>query len=271
MIYSIVNGGLGNQLFQYAAARGLAVLNNSDVCLLIESYKTFKLFPFLLDKLELPIIIKDNIVNDPNRESLYILREGLPAKSLLPYFTDRYKDSSVLLEGYWQDPRYFDGIKDLLYKEIIKTPLHNDRVDCAIHIRRNDRLDEKTQKIYGVFAPDYYRYAVAMMEDVSGGNIEHYSIYTDDVQWASEYRDYIIYNGKPTTIKHTGPIYDLIDLACCDHFIIPNSSFSWWSAWLSKKNLNKKVICPDKWAFDIIHNSPHIQPKDDPDWFQISV
>ncbi|MEZ4701062.1 MAG: alpha-1,2-fucosyltransferase [Rhodothermales bacterium] len=278
MILIRLMGGLGNQLFQYATARALAVKNDAslkvDLTLLKNRdgnehtvYRDFELDAFdvrvaFASEEEIdyfnptPGNLAERVVNKAKRLLL-------PSRVYIQNGTDYDERVSTLaapvcLIGSLQSERYFKSIEPLLRSELVfRTRLHENAKPVAqqiahseavaVHVRRGDYV---TNPIYtellGTKGPDYYRQAFDRMESMVEN--PHYFIFSDDIPWCVDH----IRPEKPTTYvgaPFTGgdPVQDLMLMTRCKHFIIPNSTFSWWGAWLGS-HPDKKVMAPKKWS-----------------------
>jgi hypothetical protein len=264
-------GGLGNQMFQYAIARNLAYKNNDEIKLDIRWYKKYGLREYLLghfniiesyaDSAEIqkikrskkgsPTIFRKLFLNLFSKNYLYYKEE------IFGYNTEIFKfKGNICLEGYWQSEKYFSDISDVIRNEFtLKTEPDekNSKLLCqikncnavALHVRRGDYLTNSvTSKILSTCSLDYYSRCI----DIIAKKIDnsHFFVFSDDLKWS---RDNIRPNFPTTYVSHNGPDKaheDLRLMSQCKHFIIANSSFSWWGAWLSS-NPNKIVLAPKRW------------------------
>ena len=112
----------------------------------------------------------------------------------------------------------------------------------SIHIRRGDYLE--VSDVYGgICTPQYYEKAMKQMEKWHPDC--HFFVFTNDVKWVKEN-----YSGKNLTVvegndEDTGYI-DMYLMTKCKHYILANSSFSWWGCYLNPSK-DKKVIAPKQW------------------------
>jgi len=276
MISIKIQGGLGNQMFQYAyakalEARGYGVMIDSSI------YHHYKLHGgFQLDKyaIDLPIINqKRNIFLHKIKAKLgWKNRNVFKEKSLLYDENFFIPKDGVIIEGYFQSEKYFMDIRQLLLEqftlkkslstygeEIAKLIRENN--SCSVHIRRGDYVqNESTQAIHGSCDLDYYARAIAYME-TGHKNIKYY-IFSDDVTWVKEHLP--INNAHYIeSEKERIPHEDIYLMSLCQHNIIANSSFSWWGAWLNQY-VNKQVIAPKRWFLDEVmyQQSQDIVPVD---------
>ena len=258
-------GGLGNQLFQYATAYALAKKNRAQLQLDISDALEYKTHPYRLNMLfcEGEFIKKNNLI----RKIIFKLGLGDFVSS---YFVEKKLlfdqslsdvDRNISLFGYFQDERYFlDVCDDLKRMFKPKCQLNNEqKAICrnisskntlAIHVRRGDYLsDEQSNKIHGSCSLNYYKSAVNKLinENVINSNTKLF-VFSDDIEWCKLNLLFdlntIFVNGDEGS-----PEIDLYIMSKAEHFVISNSTFSWWSAWLSDSP-EKKVIAPKKWFND---------------------
>jgi len=270
LIITSINGGLGNQLFQYAAGRTLAHLHQTELVLDLSWFdlrpnrntpRRFELMNYpisgrLLDQSEKKVLrfyqgkILSRIHFLPRRWTIF--REKSfhfdPKFFVLP--------NDVYLKGYWQSPLYFDAIRSILLDEF--APIHppgpaNEILinemsatnSVSIHVRRGDYLSNPfAAKYHGVCSLEYYQEAIRLV----GRSVEkpHFFVFSDDLEWA---KSNIVFDHPVKFIGHnvgSNAFQDIRLISICKHQIIANSSFSWWGAWLNK-NQNKIVIAPKTW------------------------
>jgi len=183
----------------------------------------------------------------------------------------------VYLEGYFQSERYFKSIEREVRAEFaFRTPpspenesfvdlIANSPNASAIHVRRGDYVsDAKTNARHGTCSPAYYRESMRVLLERVGRASAF--VFSDDPDWAEENLDL----GVPTCIvRHNPPEKgheDLRLMTQCKHFIIANSSFSWWGAWLSI-SANKLVLGPERWMRDPNLNLNDVYPSE---WIKVS-
>lgn len=286
MIAFFAQGGLGNQMFQYAAARSLALRWGTDVVIDPSWYAPGfeKTTPRALDLLGLRIDAR--LADAPQWQGFARLRGRLRSRLPLgrPWRPRREprgrfdegllqaSDGSYLI-GYWQSWRYFEPIRPRLAAELEpKAPPGDrdrdllERIACteaiAVHVRRTDYVQvTQASSVHGVCAPDYYARALRRLSDeVQRPEV---FVFSDDPQWCREHLAF----GAPTTIvDRNGPggaLEDLRLMAACRHFVIANSTFSWWGAWLGR-HPSKRVVAPEHWYADG-RPTPDLLP---PDWLR---
>ncbi|WP_114639650.1 alpha-1,2-fucosyltransferase [Polynucleobacter necessarius] len=270
MIITKINGGLGNQFFQYAAGRALAHHHKTELVLDLSDLHKIPLGNtrriFELDKY--PIVAR---VASAQEELQFRFYHGRVLRRLpflpRPWFYKRelhfqydpqFFDvpNNVYLDGYWQSYLYFDKIGDLIRTElkplIRPGEINQELMDAmrsqnsvALHIRRGDYLtNPKAAVHHGVCSLDYYQKAIErILLQVSN---PHFYIFSDDIDWAGAN---LTISAPVHLVGHNvgdQSFQDLRLISNCKHQIIANSSFSWWGAWLNP-NPQKIVIGPKNW------------------------
>ncbi|MGC1473628.1 MAG: alpha-1,2-fucosyltransferase [Psychroserpens sp.] len=266
-------GGLGNQMYQYAAGKALAVRLNKTLIIdprpiLAEAHKRqYDLYIFNLEYANFGTSYTLWLVRwissvrlgrlfqvlNPSAWSYRIIRD-----KEMGFDTSLYEVSStnLILHGYWQSYKYFEDLRlrflneftfknepNSKNKEVLNEIDESNSV--AIHIRRGDYVNNSVaNSLHGICSMEYYKNGVAFINQ----NVENpnFFIFTDDPIWAKQNFKLV---QSPIVVEHNLGNQDFEDLRLmshCKHFIIANSSFSWWGAWLGTDK-NKIVICPKKW------------------------
>lgn len=268
-------GGLGNQMFQYAAGHALAT--RLGVPLLLDrsfldqrgpqvtwTQRAFELNAFQLD----PVFAKADLVDRILRRSNSRLLRLLPSPGLSQWRHFREKDktfdpafekvsSPVLIDGFWQSERYFQHIGDALRTELFvprsapseQNAMHAARIStgtsASLHVRLGDYVSNpEAARYHGVCSWDYYREAATWLVEQRG--VDHFHIFTDTPEIV---RNTLQLPFPHTVIAHnTGAAaaWDLWLMRQARHHIVANSSFSWWGAWLDPRP-DKVVIAPRIW------------------------
>lgn len=281
MIFARLFGGLGNQMFQYAAGRALADRLGSQLALdfrTIDGNGTRRLTKvFDLDYTEAPSL--------PPAKSDGILSYGLwRAFGRNPRFRrekglgfntgfSTWPDNSYL-HGYWQSERYFTNISGHIREAFQTIPAPSvenaaiaERVaatsSISLHVRRGDYL---ALGAHGVCSEAYYNAALDHIAPQLGMAPTVF-VFSDDPQWA---HDNLPLPFEKVVVDINGPETDYEDLrlmSLCDHNIIANSSFSWWGAWLNP-NPDKIIAAPATWFAAKGMQNPDILPES---WQRITV
>jgi hypothetical protein len=285
MIVVELQGGLGNQMFQYALGRHLAILNNTklylDTCYLNDRRprKNFTFRSFDLDIFD----IETNFTSSPvsKKYGLHkstftkIINRYIQPKPLKLFAEKKFSfDPSVLhlsdnvyLTGYWQSENYFTGIEQIIRKDFaLRMPLpgHIQRLQAEIekvnavcvHVRRGDFVNAK---MHGTLGMEYYGTATKLIREKVLNPV--FYIFSDDIDWCKKnilLQDPVLYIGNEFASEKARGHLSL--MTACKHFIIPNSSFGWWAAWLSK-NVEKTVIAPKTWFHNSDWDTKDILPK----------
>lgn len=270
-----IKGGLGNQLFCYAAARRLALANNAE--LVIDDVTGFVRDQqyrrqYALDHFQIPCrkatpaermepferyrrgFMKWLSRGRPFSERRYVEQEGLNFDERLLVLK---VNDLLYLDGLWQSESYFIDVEQTIREElriIPPTDALNERMAgeirnsnaVALHVRWFDAPGSvSANNISG----DYYRRAIALLEEKIDS--PHYFLFSDAPEAAGAKLE--LPEGRVTFVSHNrgdeNAYADLWLMTQCRHFITANSTFSWWGAWLSD-NLNKIVIAPDLGRFE---------------------
>jgi hypothetical protein len=271
-------GGLGNQMFQYATGRALALRRGAALRLDVTGFAAVGAHTKRWYELD-ALAIHGDVASDA--DLAWFHGAGKPGLSLLdhmlrllridrprgawPIYRERHFQfdpavpdlpAPVYLDGYWQSERYFSDIAGLLRQEFTaKAPLDQENAALAgaidatnavsLHVRRGDYVsDPTTNWFHGTCTPDYYRRAVDCVNARAG--VPHLFVFSDDQQWTRAN----LHFGVPTTFVGANPpdcgYRDMQLMARCRHHIIANSSFSWWGAWLNPSR-EKIVVAPQQW------------------------
>ncbi|CAN5374923.1 alpha-1,2-fucosyltransferase [soil metagenome] len=265
MIVVNLSGGLGNQMFQYAAGRALAEYTKTELRYHFEdNYKlarrelklmNFNISGALLQSDE----AKDHLPLRKIKRRLFgLLGRNVNGKA---YFEKRYysfdqdffkNSEEVYLLGFWQSYKYFESIESTIRWEFtIRHKSENlilaikkvsgDRNPVAVHIRRTDYTNPKSN--FSSLDIDYYKRAAFKIESTIGSCT--YVIFSDDIGWAKESLSFLSSRIYASDFG-LEDFEELALMASCDHNITANSSFSWWGAWLNS-NPEKVVIAPHHW------------------------
>ena len=259
-----LSGGLGNQMFQYAFAKSLQT--NYNVKFEINTTFYYRIFkdqtPREIGLNSFNLKFKDCRDNKLQRIILKI-KEKL-SNSILSINSTYYSENKVnhknfnnlnlkkknYFRGYWQNFKYFESIKNDLKKDFSLD--HNlkhldpntfkkitETNSVCVHVRRKDYLGTDLD----VVDVNYYRNAFNKLKFKSKSLDLDFFIFSDDINWCNENLTFLP-NSKFCSFSM---LNDFHLMSLCKHFIIPNSTFSWWAAYLSNNNNNKIIIIPTKW------------------------
>lgn len=264
-------GGLGNQMFQYAAARAVALRSGAELRLDLSWFSTVSDRHYALG----PLSVSANTLGDiPQKGTAgHLLRttQYRLARYTEKYFLRRpvflekhfHFDPAMLdvrapvrLEGYFQSEKYFLECRDLITSEfkVASPPGHlaqamlekmatHDAI--CLHVRRGDyAANATTNAFHGLCSLDYYHRGLSIASE--GLPNPHCYVFSDDPEWVRAN----FFPALPMTVVDIhGPHEaheDLRLMAACKHFVIANSSFSWWAGWLGG-NSKKIVVAPSRW------------------------
>ena len=285
MIIVRLQGGLGNQLFQYAAGKALAThLNKPFKLETITSLQKDKRRNIALQQLQtnFELASRDEVKQFLSFPKLYRHKPSVFSKFGKNIYSEPHfqfdknffqLSDPVFLDGFWQSPLYFKNIESGIRHEVTITPeLRKKVVDkgkeleakpsIAVHIRRGDFLDAKAAAYHGVLSAFYYEKAMGLItEKIPDATVYFFS---DDVEWVKQNLA-LRKNAELASSPSNSAIEDFYLMTKCRHNIIANSSFSWWPAWLNA-NPDKIVVAPKKWFVDSSINTNDLIPSD---WIRI--
>ena len=269
-----VFGGLGNQLFIYAAARRLALANNAE--LVIDDISGFThdhqyQRHYQLDHFSIPCrkataaerleafaragryLIRRWNARRPFEQRSYLQQEGIDFD---PRLLSLRPKGRLYLEGYWQSEGYFKDVEPQIRDDLRIIPPTDDQnqqmaqrirneLSVAVHVRFFDEPDTAASaaQVANNVLGDYYHRAIATMEQRVPG--AHYVVFSDRLQEAKarlslpESRMTLVHHNQGDAMAYA----DLWLMSQCQHFIIANSTFSWWGAWLAAHH-DKVVVAP---------------------------
>lgn len=282
MVIVRLTGGLGNQMFQYAAGRALADQLGAELLLDTRAFeralarnpytrRAYALAPF---RLRAKLACAADLKGWP----VWVVELGMRLRFVRPLMRRWHFESGirydpsvraltdpVCLVGYWQSERYFADVGDRIRADFaLHQPLsganagwlelaRSDR-SAGLHVRRGDfvSLGDAAQ-VHGLCSVDYYRRAIGLMRDRCPDC--RFLVFSDDPEWARAELPL-----DPSAVFVTGndanPEQDLALMSACRHHIIANSSFSWWAGWLGYSP-QQMVIAPTPW-----YASPKLDARD---------
>tara|TARA_A100001015_G_C15026532_1_gene730799 strand:- start:205 stop:1059 length:855 start_codon:yes stop_codon:yes gene_type:complete len=276
-IRSKLTGGLGNQMFQFAAAFTVAKRKQVDLFLDLGWLDTRNLHNgFELENVfdiysKVNFLKKDFIFKNINI-GRYLAKFDFKLKTFEePHFhfsSEIFNISNhVYLKGYWQSELYFREYSNELKKififskninesiSSIKNEIYNSN-SVSIHIRRGDYVSKKNINHY-IDLKNFYLKAAKNVARQTTNPI--FFIFSDDPGWVSK-NFKLEYPYKIVNINNgINSFKDMYLMSLCKHNIIANSSFSWWAAWLNN-NEHKMVFAPKNWFKDKSINTENLYP-----------
>lgn len=268
-------GGLGNQMFQFAFGKYLAIKNNTELkfdlnFLLDRSPKTnptfvnrdydlsiFNINESIASKEEIKKLKNrtDSLIADKIANKLLGNKKSYFKENEFHFSEDHLKISdNSYIEGYWQSEKYFLAISNELRNhyftfksplseksEILSTKIKQSNSVC-INVRRGDFV---TNPVHGTMGIEYYSEGEEILL-FKYKDLEMF-VFSDEIDWC---RKNLKFKSSVTFVSHEyagEKFQDYLRLmSTCKQFIIPNSSFAWWAVWLCL-NPDKTVIAPKKW------------------------
>ncbi|KAI0226868.1 Galactoside 2-alpha-L-fucosyltransferase 2 [Lamellibrachia satsuma] len=224
-----MGGRIGNQMFEYAAAYGIARMNNRSA---VTHVTNFDMIRNLFTNLSLP--------RSPNLSNMTTVSEGKYGTYSTKY--EKLPESNVKLWGYFQCWKYFqrynnDLRREFTFNESIRTKsmdylknitrMHNSRniTFVGVHVRRGDRVHSQlyrvASKLYITHAMDDFRRNFTKV---------HFVVCSDDISWCKENL------GQQKNVSFSvgrSPVDDFVVLSMCNHTISTVGTFSWWVGWLA--------------------------------------
>ena len=286
-VFLKLNGGLGNQMFQWALARMIQVMTDMDVYLDMSYFNKSYARPYQLDIFN----FQPQILTDPwmklKLAFIWKFRAFFRRGKIfgITLFSERHFQfdpniqkikNNTYIEGFFQSEKYFKDVEEYIKSDFkfsgypvnenkeTMNKIYEPGTSISLHIRRGDYVDKKRyQDLYAKCSIDYYKRAVEYIAQKYPN--PKLFVFSDDIKWVQRrlnlpYETIFVAN-------NTGEkdYEDMRLMSMCAHNIISNSTFSWWAAWLNP-NPNKIVIAPKKWFNDDSIVQTDIIPKE---WVQL--
>ena len=285
MIVSRIDGGLGNQMFQYAYGDYLARRHGSDFYLDVNSYREKPQHGYLLDHFaieasELPDALQRCVppkyrVDQSGLKGLWDWKALKRLKEKRFGFAPEYLKSvnNRYVVGYWQTEKYFPGQRESLLRQFqLRRPMTDasqrvaDKIrsceSAVLHIRRGDYLtNQSAAKIYARLDLGYYTQALEHFAARSNKPIVVF-VFSNDIAWCRENLSvpwnvhFVDHNNANTAHE------DLAMMSSAKCCVIANSTFSWWAAWLNQRE-DRRIYAPPMWFQPGTLDGQHIVC---PDW-----
>jgi hypothetical protein len=274
-------GGLGNQMFQYAAGLAQAAARQTRLAIDLSRLgvrdgrtpRTYELDRFCIGARPARPEELERLRKRPLAARIASRLDARAAARERHFHFDpavaRLPDDTCL-EGYWQSERYFERCADRVRSEFRfrsqpegrNAELAREiaaRAAVSVHVRRGDYAsDAAVGGFHGLCPIDYYLRAVGYLAERVGDPV--FIVFSDDPGWARAHLDL----GHPAiVVDHNGPHdgpEDLRLMSLCRHHVIANSTFSWWGAWLNPDPA-KIVVAPERWFADGAHDTRDLLPR----------
>lgn len=262
-----ITGGIGNQLFIYAASKNIH--NEKSVYFDLTNFK-WDIREFKLDKLGFKIK-KANWFNlllfrykIRKLISLFLKNSKLYPKHLIENINQNQLDLFNIdffsyIQGYWQSTIYYEDVLQhvkLNYK--LEDCLKNDKYlslqflintynSVAIHVRRSDYFLKHNSVVFNILDKDYYNQCISEISAIIDKPL--YFVFTDDISWSKN-----LFKNLGQDVVYVSEILNVdyleFDLMYkCKHIITANSTFSWWAAELND-NFGKIIFAPKNYFSD---------------------
>jgi Glycosyl transferase family 11 len=294
MVVVQLTGGLGNQLFQYAAAKALSLHHETGLLLDVSSFlreelpdlevpRDFELYNFegvtekTINAAELVSDKKFSFLTEKRFERLLPKYRRSVFKEPFYHFDVNFFKSrhSVFLKGGWQSFKYFNKysteiaaalqLKKSIVSNVVKTEAANSNEGVvSVHVRRGDYLRKPIiLEWHGIMDKEYY--AAAFEQIAKKTSIKKVLYFSDEPDWvARELLPLMPGEIVSNTIAAT-QYEDFYLMQHCSHNIVANSSFSWWAAYLNP-NPDKIVIAPKRWFNKAPYDTKDLIPEN---WIRI--
>lgn len=273
-----LKGGFGNQLFQIVNGISLSKKFNKKLIIDISSFSKLNSYKNTKRNYELGIL---NLKYKKIYYLAFFYKFYSKFSNKIVHLKEKNfnfnkilldNDKSYLIDGYWQSYKYFEKDFSFIFnsletikKKINLNSFYKDLLrsnSVCVHIRRGDYItNPNTKQFHGICDIDYYEKAISYIySKIPDANFYFFS---DDIgflkkNFADKKNFKIISNSKFNFIE------EFVLMLSCNNFILANSSFSWWAAYLSN-NVNKLVVAPTKW-FNVNIDTSDLIPKE---WIRI--
>ena len=261
-------GRLCNQMFQYASLKGIARNTGAEICI---PYYEQAVDDGIGNMLRTELF--DSFDLDVKRQLLNNGHAPVVSERFFHFDEELFKlcPDHVSLQGYFQTEKYFKHIEDEIRNDFTfdagiadpcKEMISGVENPIALHVRRTDYIQNAENHFN--LSLEYYEEALKQFDDD-----RNVIVFSDDPKWCLE-QD-LFSDDRFIVSENEDNRVDLCLMSLCSDFIIANSTYSWWGAWLSS-NKDKKVIAPVQWfgktGYTKDHNTKDLIPDD---WIKISA
>lgn len=291
-----LQGGLGNQMFQWAFGKAFEAKTGQKVYFDDYEYNTKNPFrKFELEKFNITVPIKNplrkkhrikrvlreliptgTLKSKINIEPILVVQNLVKEELCIAYEETLFNiNPPAYIEGFFQNLNYFSAIEGEIRKDFtLKLTLNDENTkmlekiknseSISLHIRRSDYLS--STNTFECCSIEYYKKALEKLLQEKGVKNPVLFIFSDDYDWVKENINFAYETNYVNINDWNGAVFDLELMKNCKHNIIANSTFSWWGAWLNE-NPDKMVIAPKPWFINL-NESPGLMPAD---WIRICV
>lgn len=263
-------GGLGNQMFQYALYRKFQSMGYdtyADLYYFKQSKQMVRPLQLSVFGIDLREADRIDVLRMSGNEDRwidvvwlkYIGKRSYYREKGISYKEEIWKKKNGYFHGFWQSEKYFSDIEDVLRKEFdfintvrtdpinrqMKLKIEKDKKGVSVHVRRGDYLENPMYG--GICTEEYYKKAIGYIKErVEGAT---FYLFSNDAEYVREkfQGEEFVYVENNSEDKG---YMDLYLMSLCKHHIIANSSFSWWGAWLDAAS-SKIVVAPSKWLNNV--------------------
>lgn len=285
MIVVKIDGGLGNQMFQYAYGLYHAQRLQTALLLDLREYEHQPAHGYLLDRFQIQaeVATGDVLRRLPRRYRNPDARRGGFFNWLGQRPLRRHKESPFgfaakhlkipddsYLIGYWQSERFFPGIESTLRKHFCPrlplSPASQQVADhmrstnsIALHVRRGDYITHSTNAaIYEHLQLDYYLHCLNDWAARQSDSPEVF-IFSNDIAWCRKHFQ-LAWPTRFVDHNHGNTAHeDMLLISQAASCVIANSTFSWWSAWLNARS-DHTIYAPPRWFRSGTLDDRHIIP-----------
>lgn len=274
MVITNLIGGLGNQMFQYAAGRAISLECGTPLRLdtlgfvnygLHQGFELQRVFNCTAEIANETVVrgilgwqYSSRIRRLFSQRSIAVFRrKGFVVEPHFHYWQGiKNVPCDCYLTGYWQSEKYFLDVAAQIREDFsFQLPLENKNAELAkqinhvnavsLHVRRGDYVNNpETTATHGLCSLDYYREAIRYVAERV--NSPYFFVFSDDIAWVKNNLK-IDFPHQYVDHNHGAESYnDMRLMSLCQHHIIANSSFSWWGAWLNP-SVRKIVVAPKRW------------------------
>lgn len=256
-----MTGGIGNQLFGLAAGLNQAKRLDCRLVLDASSFGGSEIRSFELDHLGFEVVRSMGSENKlPDKFLSLVKPKSLDRLTVFRESGFNYDESinlvspGTILTGYFQSFRYFSEVsedllrifEDSILTKDFSTSSTRSLKNISMHIRRGDYLDEKTKNFHGLATNNYFNRSLDLLStSFVNGKVNIYSDSPDHIQ-LSDYKT--PFDLSLVDDSDLGVLETIKAMSRADAFIMSNSSFSWWGAWLMRERGGRgPVIAPRPW------------------------